>query len=46
MARAYVTAVLEEAIVRDRKKAGNKKVDGGKEITKLKKAGRYVLEVY
>jgi sulfite reductase (NADPH) flavoprotein alpha-component len=41
-----VTAVLEEAIVRDGKKAGNKKVDGGKEMMKLKEAGRYVLEVY
>ena len=41
-----VTAVLEEAIVRDGKKAGNKKIDGSKEIMKLKEEGRYVLEVY
>jgi sulfite reductase (NADPH) flavoprotein alpha-component len=41
-----VTAVLEEAIVRDGKRAGNKKVDGAKEIMKLKEEGRYVLEVY
>lgn len=41
-----VTAVLEEAIVRDGKKMGNKKIDGRKEIMKLKEAGRYVLEVY
>jgi sulfite reductase (NADPH) flavoprotein alpha-component len=41
-----VTAVLEEAIVRDGRKAGNKKIDGGKEIMKLKEEGRYVLEVY
>jgi sulfite reductase (NADPH) flavoprotein alpha-component len=41
-----VTAVLEEAIARNGKKMGNKKIDGRKEIMKLKDEGRYVLEVY
>ena len=40
-----VTAVLEEAISVDSKRA-SKKVDSRKEIEKLKEEGRYVLEVY
>lgn len=40
-----VTQVLEEAISADAKENG-KKVDGRKEIEKLKEEGRYVLEVY
>jgi len=40
-----VTAVLEEAFVREGRKIG-KKVDGAKEIMRLKEEGRYVLEVY
>ena len=41
-----VTGVLEEAIVREGKASGGKKVDGRKEIERLKEGGRYVLEVY
>lgn len=42
-----VTQVLEEAIVREAVQRGEKKkVDGAKEIMKLKDDGRYVLEVY
>ena len=40
-----VTEVLEEAIVLAGK-AGGKKVEGRKEIERLKEEGRYVLEVY
>ena len=40
-----VTNVLEEAITRDAKAAG-KKVDGRREIERLKEELRYVLEVY
>jgi len=41
-----VTNVLEEAIARDAKANGAKKVDASREIMKLKDEGRYVLEVY
>lgn len=41
-----VTNVLEEAIARDAKASGAKKVDPSREIMKLKDNGRYVLEVY
>lgn len=41
-----VTNVLEEAITKDAKAAGAKKVDSAREIMKLKDDGRYVLEVY
>jgi sulfite reductase (NADPH) flavoprotein alpha-component len=41
-----VTNVLEEAIERDAKANGAKKVDASREIMKLKDEGRYVLEVY
>lgn len=41
-----VTNVLEEAIKRDAKRTGAKKVDSRREIEKLKDEGRYVLEVY
>ncbi|KAF7950315.1 hypothetical protein EAE96_007602 [Botrytis aclada] len=40
-----VTEVLEEAI-REEGRISGKKVDGRKEIERLKEAGRYVLEVY
>ncbi|KAG4032842.1 hypothetical protein MFRU_006g03040 [Monilinia fructicola] len=40
-----VTEVLEEAI-REEGRLSGKKVDGRKEIERLKEAGRYVLEVY
>lgn len=40
-----VTEVLEEA-VREEGRLSGKKVDGRKEIERLKEAGRYVLEVY
>ncbi|RVX69900.1 hypothetical protein B0A52_05735 [Exophiala mesophila] len=41
-----VTNVLEEAIAKDAKANGVKKVDPSREIMKLKDQGRYVLEVY
>lgn len=41
-----VTDVLEEAIARDAKANGVKKIDTAREIMKLKDNGRYVLEVY
>ncbi|KIW15909.1 hypothetical protein PV08_05959 [Exophiala spinifera] len=41
-----VTNVLEEAITKNAKAAGAKKVDSAREIMKLKDEGRYVLEVY
>ena len=41
-----VTGVLEEAIARDAKGVGNRKMDPRKEIERLKDQGRYVLEVY
>jgi sulfite reductase (NADPH) flavoprotein alpha-component len=41
-----VTNVLEEAIAKEAKASGAKKVDPSKEIMKLKDEGRYVLEVY
>ncbi|KAI1623542.1 sulfite reductase flavoprotein alpha-component [Exophiala viscosa] len=41
-----VTNVLEEAISREAKASGAKKVDPSREIMKLKDEGRYVLEVY
>jgi sulfite reductase (NADPH) flavoprotein alpha-component len=41
-----VTDVLEEAIARDAKDNGIKKIDTAREIMKLKDTGRYVLEVY
>ena len=41
-----VTNVLEDAIARDAKTLGNKRVDPRKEIEKLKDQLRYVLEVY
>lgn len=41
-----VTNVLEEAIARDAKANGVKKIDTSREIMKLKDDGRYVLEVY
>ncbi|KAK6598966.1 sulfite reductase flavoprotein component [Botrytis cinerea] len=40
-----VTEVLEEAI-REEGRISGRKVDGRKEIERLKEAGRYVLEVY
>ncbi|MCJ1351344.1 MAG: hypothetical protein MMC33_001328 [Icmadophila ericetorum] len=40
-----VTNVLEDAVIKNGKMEG-KKVDGRKEIEKLKDAGRFVLEVY
>jgi len=41
-----VTNVLEEAIAKESRAMGGKKVDPRKEIERLKDAGRYVLEVY
>ncbi|KAJ9495228.1 sulfite reductase [NADPH] flavoprotein component [Exophiala xenobiotica] len=41
-----VTNVLEEAIAKEAKASGAKKVDPSREIMKLKDEGRYVLEVY
>lgn len=41
-----VTSVLEEAIARDARANGVKKIDASREIMKLKDEGRYVLEVY
>jgi len=41
-----VTQVLEEAIAKDAKANGVKKIDASREIMKLKDDGRYVLEVY
>ncbi|KIX05921.1 uncharacterized protein Z518_03895 [Rhinocladiella mackenziei CBS 650.93] len=41
-----VTNVLEEAIAKDAKANGVKKIDTGREIMRLKDEGRYVLEVY
>jgi sulfite reductase (NADPH) flavoprotein alpha-component len=41
-----VTEVLQEAVERERKAQGARKVDGRREIETLKDAGRFVLEVY
>lgn len=41
-----VTDVLQEAIARNAKDNGVKKIDTAREIMKLKDEGRYVLEVY
>ncbi|EXJ95345.1 sulfite reductase (NADPH) flavoprotein alpha-component [Capronia coronata CBS 617.96] len=41
-----VTDVLEEAIARNARDSGVKKIDPAREIMKLKDEGRYVLEVY
>lgn len=41
-----VTEVLQEAVEKELKASGAKKVDGRREIETLKEAGRFVLEVY
>ena len=41
-----VTNVLEDAIAKDAKMLGNRRMDPRKEIEKLKDQQRYVLEVY